>query len=446
MFATPPLLENDALLRHPLANHASPAAETALPWALSRPMPAGYPATTPAPTPTPAPHGASSRRHRLWELEGHAHCPVVGVCLPLPALRRLYEKAEHEAAPADDYDFHCAAVARCKQRSPLAEAVNKALDRRFALDIQRAARCKTAEELRAWWDDVRDSRGMPGAFWATLTHPHCTVPLASLVLGQVHMLQHQVGMVTRVEVERFEALIDENAVLSRQLASAQERSTLAAREAATRIEELQRTVVQLRGQLLAAETAREGLHARLQELESARPDLPQRTELQRKVLELREQLHGLRRARQRDDLARPGGAEPAPAPLPQPVAAAAKPCLAAVAVPLQERSVLCVGGRTASVPAYRALIERAGARFLHHDGGEEDSTARLDATLAAADLVICQTGCVSHGAYWRVKDHCRRTGKRCVFVETPSRHALARALGIDAAAATIDTEPERSVP
>jgi hypothetical protein len=59
--------------------------------------------------------------------------------------------------------------------------------------------------------------------------------------------------------------------------------------------------------------------------------------------------------------------------------------------------------------------------------------------------VICQTGCVSHGAYWRVKDHCRRTGKRCVFVETPSRHSLARALGIDAAPATNDTEPERSV-
>jgi len=436
------------LLRHPLDHHTSPAADPALPWALSRTMPAGIPATatTPAPTPVPAPRGASSRRRRLWELEGHAHCPVVGVCLPLPALRRLYEKSERESAPADDYDFHCVAVARCKQRSPLAEAVNKALDRRFALDIQRAARCKTAEELQAWWDDVRDGRAMPGAFWATLTHPHCTVPLAGLVLGQVHMLQHQVGMVSRVEVERFESLIDENAVLSRQLASAQERSTIAAREAAARIEELQRTVVQLRGQLLAADTAREDLRMRLQELESTRPDLPQRTELQRKVLELREQLLYMRRTRQRDDLARPAGAaESAPAPLPKAIAAAAAPSIPAATVPLQERSVLCVGGRTASVPAYRALIERAGARFLHHDGGEEDSTSRLDATLAAADLVICQTGCISHGAYWRVKDHCRRTGKRCVFVETPSRHSLARALGIVAAPATIATEPERSV-
>ena len=42
--------------------------------------------------------------------------------------------------------------------------------------------------------------------------------------------------------------------------------------------------------------------------------------------------------------------------------------------------------------------------------------------------MICQTGCVSHNAYWRVKDHCKRTGKRCVFVETPSAAGLQRAL------------------
>jgi hypothetical protein len=48
--------------------------------------------------------------------------------------------------------------------------------------------------------------------------------------------------------------------------------------------------------------------------------------------------------------------------------------------------------------------------------------------LAAADLVICQTGCISHDAYWRVKDHCKRHHKRCVFVDKPSASSLRRAL------------------
>ena len=93
-----------------------------------------------------------------------------------------------------------------------------------------------------------------------------------------------------------------------------------------------------------------------------------------------------------------------------------------------DQAVLCVGGRPASVPLYRHIVERTGGRFLHHDGGEEESAGKLEANLAAADMVICQTGCISHNAYWRVKDHCKRTGKRCVFVESPSTAGLKRAL------------------
>lgn len=99
-----------------------------------------------------------------------------------------------------------------------------------------------------------------------------------------------------------------------------------------------------------------------------------------------------------------------------------------VPVRLVNRSVLCVGGRSGSVPVYRNVIERVGAQFAHHDGGLEDSAGQLDASLAAADLVICQTGCISHHAYWRVKDHCKRTGKRCIFVDNPSVSSLVRGL------------------
>lgn len=46
----------------------------------------------------------------------------------------------------------------------------------------------------------------------------------------------------------------------------------------------------------------------------------------------------------------------------------------------------------------------------------------FEASLVAADLVICQTGCLSHDAYWRVQDHCKRTGKACVVMAEP--HAI----------------------
>jgi hypothetical protein len=106
----------------------------------------------------------------------------------------------------------------------------------------------------------------------------------------------------------------------------------------------------------------------------------------------------------------------------------AQPRLSPVTLYLKQKTVLCVGGRSGNIANYRDLVERVGGRFAHHDGGLEDSQSVLDSSLAAADLVICQTGCISHNAYWKVKDFCKRTGKQCVFVENPSASSLVRGL------------------
>lgn len=60
------------------------------------------------------------------------------------------------------------------------------------------------------------------------------------------------------------------------------------------------------------------------------------------------------------------------------------------------------------------------------DAGIASEPAALDAMLEAADLVICRTGCLSHGDYWRVHDHCKRTGKVCVMVEQADGAKLVR--------------------
>jgi len=381
-----------------------------------------------------------SRRRRLWELGGHAHCPVVGVCLPLPALRRLARKVLGGEPVADDCELHCTVVTDCKRRTPLAEAVQRELDHRFMLPLRRSAAMKTEEALAAWWQEQGSSKDLPGALWATLTHPRCSEALEHLVLGQVHMIQHQVGMASRVELARFEALIDENAVLARELGAAQQRSAQQAHAHAEKVEALQAEVVRLRGQVMAAQGLASALQQDLSELRATVPDLDTRRSLAERNAQQDERLRVVLRALQqerseverlREQLAAAAApaaanddaqalAEPLPSSGPRPVAPAD--------VALADRAVLCVGGRTSSVPVYRRLVESRGARFLHHDGGEEHGAGQLESTLAAADLVICQAGCVSHNAYWRVKDHCKRTGKRCVFVETPSRSALERAL------------------
>lgn len=67
-----------------------------------------------------------------------------------------------------------------------------------------------------------------------------------------------------------------------------------------------------------------------------------------------------------------------------------------------------------------AQTEASVLRAPHADPGW------LEHSLRCADLVICQTGCVSHGAFWRVADHCKRTGKACVLVEQPGALNIVR--------------------
>jgi hypothetical protein len=383
---------------------------------------------------------SGSRRRRLWELGSHAHCPVIGVCLPIAALRRITDKVNGGTMVATDYELHCGVIAECRQRSRLAEAVQKELDRRYTVPLQHAARCRDADALSQWWTEAA-AQDLGGALWAALSHARCSEALEHRLLGDVHMLQHQVGMATRVDLARFEALIDENAVLARHLAVVQQRSARVAAEQARRRDTLEADLVRLRGELIGRDTTLAELREQLQEMARAAPDLPERLALaadkraqaerilalQRALLQAREDAERQRR-RAGDAMA---AATAKPKPLPEampPTADELNHGMPNEDALLNDRAVLCVGGRSASVPAYRQVIERTGGRFLHHDGGEEDKVAQLEATLAAADLVICQTGCVSHDAYWRVKDHCKRTGKRCLFVDNPSRAALERAL------------------
>ena len=392
---------------------------------------------TPEPAATHASQspGPGSRRRRLWELESRAHCPVVGICLPTPVLRRVVNKVFRGHNVDTEYTLHAGAVSQCSSRTPLAEGMQRELEQRYATAIRQASRHKSGEALQAWWG-ASWTTDLPGTLWATLTHPRCTSELQRQVLGEVHMLQHQLGATQRADNQRLAALLDENAVLTNELARIQARNTQCARDRASQAALQQSLIQQLRADLVSRDTRLGALQEQLQALEAAVPDLACRFQQAQELTLQTERLHAQERAllltqQENERLARLVEAQAAELRRRDNPADGQHDPLTSAAItptPLVDRAVLCVGGRTASVPLYRHIIERTGGRFMHHDGGEEESLTKLDNTLAAADLVICQTGCISHNAYWRVKDHCKRTGKPCVFVDNPGSTSLKRAL------------------
>jgi hypothetical protein len=190
------------------------------------------------------PPKGGSRRRRLWELSDHAHCPVVGACLPMSFVRKLVVKVYGQARQdLDDYDCHCTAVTESKRRTPLAELIQRELDQRCSLAIREAAHIKCEDDLVRWWRSKVEGPELAHAFWVTLTHPLCGNSVEYKVLGHVHMLQHQVGTLHRVERAQFDALLRENEVLARHVASAQDRMTRVTGEAAIKIDALDRDVL-----------------------------------------------------------------------------------------------------------------------------------------------------------------------------------------------------------
>jgi hypothetical protein len=373
-----------------------------------------------------------SRRRRLWQLDVPAHCPVIGVCIPLAVLRRVVTNGVANAAASDDdYRIHCLAIGACKQRTPVSESLHKELERRYAASVRQAASAKCATQLAAWWRSACDDERMPGALWATLTHPRCDSSLEEQVLAEVHMLQHQRGAAQRVDRARFDALQQEHAALHRQAQGLIQRNQSLTAEMARQAELARAQAMQLRADLIGRDTAIAALRDELASLQAQVPALKSGADLLRRADLLAARVADLEQAllvaRRQLDVERP---ERDAAPSMNPVRNADVEVVAAECVPptLDDRAVLCVGGRPASVPLYRHIVERHGGRFLHHDGGDEESARKLEATLSAADAVICQTGCISHGAYWRVKDHCKRHGKPCVFVDKPGSAGLKRAL------------------
>ncbi|WP_428354936.1 DUF2325 domain-containing protein [Methyloprofundus sp.] len=72
-------------------------------------------------------------------------------------------------------------------------------------------------------------------------------------------------------------------------------------------------------------------------------------------------------------------------------------------------SVLYVKGDKINLtPFYRELVEEHAGTFMHHDGGIEKNTQDLQYSLSKADVIVFPSSCISHDAYWKIKQTCKK--------------------------------------
>ena len=375
-----------------------------------------------------------SERRRLWQLPAKFHCPVVGVCFDVGELRPWVIKALRLPSGSSDYELHVSAVSACASRTPLAESLQKRLEKRFQSHIRRFTGATTRGQLLAMWRDaVHHGIDIPGALWASWTHPACDVDIEQTIFRDIHMIQHQVANASRVDRSRFEQLRQENTELRSALEDAR-RALDDLRQTRSAENSLQnRRIAELRAQIIAHQARHVELEADNRLLRQSHADPRREAALQQRLRDADGRIGQLatRVAQLEHTLASAARQPASPVTEAPPEDAAQSEAEDVTPLPtasLEGKCVLCVGGRTGLVDNYKGVVERRGGRFLHHDGGQEDNLQRIDSALSAADLVICQAGCISHNAYWRVKEQCKRTGKPCVFVKTPGTASFGRAL------------------
>lgn len=358
----------------------------------------------------------AARRRRLWQLSPQAHELLLATSIEPASLRREAARVLGRlrggrcVLQGTDADVLDSVLRDLTTRNLVSEALQQRLQARHAPALRQFGALRTREALQAAWAGALDADTVPAALWALLTHPLAEELEAGVLRDARHWLfgharrSLAMGQQQRQADAQLLQARQAEAALRRRLLEQQQRADEALRAA-------QAEAVRLRGELARraapaaggdagpAAAGVGGVDAGPREVPRARTIVPPRPH-----------------------------AAPAPQARPEAPALPARPAPSGVAV--GGRRVLCVGGIRHAVARYRGRIEQLGGRFEHHDGGLEESLHALDARLGRADVVICQAACINHEAYHRVKSHCERTGKPCVYLERPSLSHFSRVLAV----------------
>jgi hypothetical protein len=372
------------------------------------------------------------RRTRLWEFSTNLHCSIIGTCLSTAELRQLLRKVGLAPPDSTDHNLHGAAVSLAARHDKASKLLNKALDERHRIAVHQFARINTEEAVRSLWRDFVKRGEIPGAYWATLTHPATTRAVIGEAFGDVHMLSHLVGAANRADVRRLCQLGEENAELRARLDKQQAalRDAVVTRDAT--IQELRQALEQ---QLVSCSPTPDQHNTTLHQLVA---DLDRRLASEaRRSAALDERLSNANATLSEERAARIEAdrenaalhneldaieASMRTAPCDETAASDTSPPR------LDGVTLLYVGGRVHHIAQLRALAEKSGASFVHHDGGIEHHLNLLIGLASQADLVMFPVDCISHHAAQLAKQLCRQTGKRFIPLRSASATSLLAAL------------------
>jgi len=392
-----------------------------------------------------------SQRTKLHQLDDRFHCSIIGTCLTLKELRRLYRKLKFiTKSPLTDHDLHRIFVGIAGETSYANRRLQKYIDEKYQRIIKQFSKVQSVDVLETLWQEALEKGEVAGVYWALVTHPDVTDALLNKAYGDIHMLSHLSGASVRVDMQELSILRRRTKVLEKEIADAFV-------ESQSRLKEKDKIIHTLKSRL----TSVEKVESQLEKIQTQRETLekePVIAQLRKEIKELFtklsvEQERGKRMEKEveywqsfalayeerhltleqrltqtlqeRDalelSLSRVLSAD------------CSKSCSvdqkkSCTNTDLCGRCILFVGGRTAQSKHFRHLVEQYNGRFIYHDGGRDDGSFRLGSILSQADAVLCPLDCISHDAMNKIKRYCEHNTKQLVMMPRSSLSAFVKGL------------------
>jgi Uncharacterized protein conserved in bacteria (DUF2325) len=376
---------------------------------------------------------AKGRRSRIWDIAPTLHCSIIGTCLSAAELRQFFIKlGDADARTASDHTLHSSGVRAAGKHDLVGKLLNKSLDNRHEASIRRFAKASSAAQVRALWQEAFEQGGIPGGYWAVLTHPATDRPLVEEVFGQVHMLSHMVGSSNRIDITRLRTLERELGERDDKIARQEARLSEGAREREGLLRRVESLEMEVRRREIAERTAAELTTGALTEaalLQRLDAERAHASHLASRVAELEDQLKKAQKFaatlnKQNDQLQREATALEAELKMDE----EDQPGLDTER-DLNGLIVLYVGGRPGLLDQLKAVAARRGGTLLSHDGGIEENLAALPGLVSRADAVFFPIDCISHAAVGQIKKCCRDGHKPFIPLRTASAASFIATIG-----------------
>ena len=395
------------------------------------------------------------KRRNIWELSTHHHCSIVGTCLTIGEARVIGKKVGIRCPNPDDLDstIHSILVRESATKNTASVLLNKALNKKYESSIRTFKRCASPEEIRNLWRESFDVGNIPGPYWAALSHPCIDYEVTIKIYSDVHMLSHLVGSSNRADIARLSELEFElaNALEKNKSLIVQNQKKLS--QLRDEIKSNQKTITRLerensnlkvrlfvdspsqaieeineefsQGVLLSGESYSALIpeHA-LSDSKVVRHNLrlvddvdrlnSEKRELKHKIEVRQDELESLLAELQSANSFIQTFITNNDANIPK--------------CNLFGKCILYIGGREGNICRMCDLVNKMNGRLIHHDGGKEDSIAKLRGAISSADAVIFPVDCVSHSSALEAKKLCKKMVKPFVPIRSSSLSSLVNGL------------------